>query len=124
MIKISRVYFLDVSPPERLIGLGKPHIARLANITAGLAVPVAVVSHQLLCHPATDLTTTGVPRQRPGLVPEVYSKAHFAARPRTGLLRRRPWLAGARPVRAGLNVAYGEPFVFFGLHVVPLSALT
>ena len=90
MIKISRVDFLDVSPPERLIGLGKPHIARLANITAGLAVPVAVVSHQRLCPPPTDPTTTGVPRQRPGLVPAVYSKAHFAARPRMGLLRRRP----------------------------------
>jgi hypothetical protein len=87
MIKISRVDFLNVSQPERRIGLGKPHIARLADITAGLAVPVAVVSHQFLCHPATDLTTTGVPRHWPGLVPAVCSKAHFAAGPRTGLLR-------------------------------------
>jgi hypothetical protein len=98
MIKISRVDFLDLSQPERHIGLGKPHIAGLANISAGLTVPVAVISHQLLYHPATDLTTTRVPRQGPGLVPAVYSTAHFAARARArGFSGDDPGLLGPGP---------------------------
>jgi hypothetical protein len=54
------VDFSDISPPEQRIGLAEMMVAALAHVAADLAVTVAVIGHQLLCHLAADRAGTGV----------------------------------------------------------------